>query len=97
MLAEPERDTLALLGHPFYDRDSEAHQEVQVMPELIKQRDDRYWIGATSETAARDFVAQSFGRVLWVTWAGPGHYRSDVYIVAVADEPEPDGQEVHGV
>jgi hypothetical protein len=50
--------------------------------ELIKERDGRYWIGAGSQEAARQFASQ-FGKVTDSKWAGPGHYRSDVYIVTV--------------
>jgi hypothetical protein len=65
------------------------------MPELLKSRDadssDQrnglahgpgrlHWIAADSEAEARDWAA-SYGYVSRSTWAGPGHYRSDVYIV----------------
>lgn len=42
----------------------------------------RYWITAPSQTDAADFARQ-FGTVSRSKWAGPGHYRSDVYIVDV--------------
>jgi len=42
-----------------------------------------YWIGARHEADARDFASQ-FGKVEKSKWAGPGHYRSDVFIVVVS-------------
>lgn len=57
-------------------------------PEPVKHEGSRYWYAASSEQEARTFAARH-GRVVRSRWAGPGHYRSDVYILDVEPfEPE---------
>lgn len=44
--------------------------------------DNKYWIAAPNENVARAY-ASFWGEVIRSHWAGPGHFRSDVYIVEV--------------
>ena len=50
--------------------------------ETIRQERNKHWIAANTENGARAFAAQ-YGTVARSRWAGPGNYRSDVYIIEV--------------